>query len=315
MRKAVLRFGGLLIIGLLLAAMIPAFSSVAFSDSKPTVVTTIYPLYEFARQVFGQRAEVVLLTPPGVEPHDWEPGPADLVKVKKAKLFIYNGAGMEPWVEPIKNTVLAGKNVVNVSEAVALIAAAEEDVGHEEDSHGHGHDHGHLDPHIWLDPINAQDITGRIAQAAKEIDPANAARYEANAQSYIAQLAALHAEYITAFNQTSRRELITTHAAFGYLAKRYGLVQEAIMGLEPDAEPSPEKMTQIIRYIKARNIKYIFAETLLSPKLAQTIASETGVKVLVLNPLEGLTDQEVAQGKTYLSVMRENLSHLKQALQ
>lgn len=308
-----LRFGGLVIVGLLVVAMIPSFSSVAFSDSKPTVVTTIYPLYEFARQVFGQRAEVVLLTPPGVEPHDWEPGPADLVKVKKAKLFIYNGAGMEPWVESIKNTVLAGKNVVNVSQAVTLIAAAEEDEDHEED--GHGHSHGHLDPHIWLDPVNAQDIVGRIAQAAKEIDPANATRYEANAQSYIAQLAALHAEYIAVFNQVSRRELITTHAAFGYLAKRYGLVQEAIMGLEPDAEPSPEKMTQIIRHIKAHNIKYIFAETLLSPKLAQTIASETGVRVLVLNPLEGLTDQEVAQGKNYLSVMRENLSQLKQALQ
>lgn len=285
------------------------------SLANPTIVTTIYPLYDFTKQVVGDKAEVLLLVPSGAEPHDWEPAPADLITLKNASLVIGNGAGMEPWLDRVGNTVLAGKPVVRAAAVVDLLesddSAHDHHHGHD---HGHDHHHGHIDPHVWLDPVNAQAIVRAIADAAAGIDAANRDYYYANAANYIAQLARLDNEYRTGLASATSRDIVTSHAAFGYLAKRYGLNQVAIMGLSPDAEPTSERMVKIIRYVRSNGIKYIFFETLVSPKLSEVIASESGAQTLVLNPIEGLTEEDMARGENYLSIMRTNLANLQRAL-
>ena len=306
-RAQVKRMSVILCLSMLLVTISSGLCSAWFWDSKPKIVTTIYPLYEFTKQIVGDKAEVVLLTPAGVEPHDWEPSPADMVTIQNAKLFIYNGAGMEHWVDRIAGSTLAGKKVINASNFVSTIAA-------EFDEEGGPALSGEIDPHIWLDPVNAQAIVTAIAAALVEIDADNSGYYGSNAASYNNELAALHQEYLNALNSRSRNEIVTSHAAFGYLAKRYGLTQIAIMGLSPEAEPTPDRMAQIIQYVRSNGIKYIFFETLVSPKLSEIIASEAGAQTLLLNPLEGLTDEEVAQGRNYISEMRMNLVNLKYAL-
>jgi zinc transport system substrate-binding protein len=303
MRKSLLKVLCLTLISVLLG------SGVGLAN--PSIVTTIYPLYEFTKQVVGDKAEVLLLVPNGAEPHDWEPAPADLIKLKNASLVVGNGAGLEPWLDRVGNTVLAGKKVVNAADVVELLESADSD---EEDEADDGHGHGHVDPHVWLDPVNAQAIVQAIAGAAAGIDAANSDYYYANAANYIAQLATLDNEYRTGLASATRRDIITSHAAFGYLANRYGLNQVAIMGLAPDAEPTPERMAEIIRYVRSNGIKYIFFETLVSPKLSEVIASESGAETLVLNPIEGLTDGDIARGENYLSIMRTNLMNLQHAL-
>lgn len=287
--------------------LLSSVSFAAFWDSKPTIVTTIYPLYEFTKQVVGDKAEVILLVPAGAEPHDWEPAPADLIKVKKASIVVYNGAGMEPWIDKLAGTVLAGKKVVSAASAVNLISAQYNEEGGPAEP-------GTIDPHVWLDPVNAQAIVKQITAAVAESDPGNAGYYQANADAYSQQLAALHDEYTAVLAEAPRRIFITSHAAFGYVANRYELKQVAIMGLAPDAEPTPERMAQIIRYARLTGIKHIFFETLVSPKLAEVIANESGATTLVLNPIEGLTDPEIAQGENYISIMRANLVNLQKAL-
>lgn len=282
-------------------------SLAAWWTTKPTIVTTIYPLYEFTKQVVGDKADVVLLVPNGAEPHDWEPSPSDLIKVKNASLIIYNGAGLEPWVEKIGSSTLSGKKTLSAASVVPLLQA-------QYDEEGESAEAGVMDPHVWLDPVNAQAIVQAIAAAAAQIDPSNSDYYSANSTNYMSRLADLDNEYRLALASTVRRDIITSHAAFGYLAARYGLNQIAIMGLSPDAEPTPERMAQVIRHVRSAGIKYIFFETLVSPKLSEIIASETGAQTLVLNPLEGLSDDEIANGENYISVMRMNLTILKYAL-
>jgi zinc transport system substrate-binding protein len=296
----------ILCITMLLMVMCAGVSFAAFWNNKPSIVTTTYPLYDFTKQIAGDKADVILLIPPGAEPHGWEPGPGDLIKIKKSKLFIYNGADLEGWIENMEGSILSNKKTLNASSTVNLLSAG--DAVHE---HTHGHEHGNVDPHIWLDPLNARKIVNAIAQALNEVDPGNAWYYSANAQNYNTQLAALHQEYSTALAPANGKEFVTTHAAFAYLAKRYGLKQSAIMGIDPEAEPTPETMATIIRHIRSENIRYIFVEPVLSTKLAETISRETGSQILVLNPIHEVSPEDISVGNTYISYMRNNLSNLK----
>lgn len=283
-------------------------------QSSPTgnaqlkVVTSFYPMYEFARHVAGEHAQVINLVPPGVEPHDWEPTAKDIRLLNEAKLFIYNGAGMEGWT---KKTLVSLDNksltVVQSSEGLASIESTH--------THGDGEAHTGSDPHIWLDPIRAIGQVEAIRNGLIKVDEANKAVYEANAAAYIAQLKALDEEFRTGLTGCGKKEFFTTHEAFSYLADRYGLEQHAIMGLAPDEEPTPKALAEIVEAAKEENIQYIFFETLVSNKVANVVAKEVGAQTLVLNPIEGLTDKEVKAGKSYLSVMRENLANLKLALE
>jgi zinc transport system substrate-binding protein len=293
----------------MMLALSVAAGSPAGADT-PLVVASFYPLYEFSKQVAGDRAEVVTLVPVGVEPHDWEPSPQDVVRMQKAKLFVYNGAGLEPWVEKLLRDAKAkGVVAVRTTERVALLTS--ESHGHESAQKGGAHA---IDPHVWLDPVRAQAQVEAIRAGLAKIDPANTATYASNAQAYRSKLAALDTAFASGLKQCARREIVTTHAAFSYMARRYGLTQISISGVEPDSEPSPADLAALVKQLKERKIRYVFFETLVSPKLADTLAREVGAKTLVLNPIEGLTKEEQAAGKSYVSVMEDNLRNLRTAL-
>jgi zinc transport system substrate-binding protein len=286
-------------------------------SSKVKVITTIYPVYEFTQRVGGDKVEVTMLVPPGAEPHDWEPTVNDLMQIKTAKLFLYHGAGMEPVAKLLTKDVLGNAKAVEVSKNISLLSLDEdhEEAEEQQGSNSQAHEHEHGDTHVWLDPVYAQQEVKQIAEALADVDPQNREYYRNNAVQYNQELAQLDAEYKKGLSGTTRRDIITSHAAFGYLAKRYNLQQVGIMGLSPDSEPTPERMGKVVMFCREHNVKYIFFETMVSPKLAETIAKETGAGLLVLNPVESLSAEEVKQGKNYLIIMRENLVNLQKALQ
>jgi zinc transport system substrate-binding protein len=171
------------------------------------------------------------------------------------------------------------------------------------------------DPHIWLDPVLVKGIVEAIRDAYVQVDPANRASYEANAAAFVTELEALDQKYQATLSQYDKRTIVVSHNAFGYLARRYGLDVVFIAGLSPEAEPSPQELAAISRLARERGVKYIFFETLVSPRLAQTVATEVGAQTLVFDPLEGLTDEDIASGESYISVMEQNLDNLKIALE
>ena len=261
------------------------------SNNKLQVTTSFYPYYFFTSQVGGDKVNVVNITPPGGEPHDYEPTPQDIINIESSKLLILNG-NVEPWGNKIKD-LLKGKNTVILET---------------------GNGANSTDPHTWLSLKLAKVQVNSILKELVQIDPQNTDYYQANANKLLAALDSLDREYRTGLDNCSSKNIITSHAAFGYLAADYGLKQVPITGLSPDSEPSLQQLTDITQFAKANNVKYIFFESLVSPKLSQTIASEVGAQTLVLNPVEGLTPSDLAQGRTYLTMMQDNLTNLKIAL-
>ncbi|WP_342417650.1 metal ABC transporter substrate-binding protein [Paenibacillus sp. FSL R10-2782] len=283
------------------------------SGKKLKVVTTFYPMYEFTKQVAGDHADVTVLIPAGAEPHDWEPSAKDMAQVKDADVFVYNGI-VEGWAEQALSSASNDKRVVvEASKGLNLMEGTAEEEGEAHAEEGHAHDHV-LDPHVWLDPVLAQKEVESIKAGFISADSANKADYEKNANAYIAKLKKLDTEFKTALKDVKRKDFITQHAAFGYLAKQYGLTQVPIAGLSPEQEPTPDKLAGIIKFAKGNNVKTIFFETLVDPKVAETVATEIGAKTDVLNPLEGLTDEDKQKNLDYLGVMKNNLEALKKAL-
>jgi zinc transport system substrate-binding protein len=269
---------------------------------KISVVASFYPLFEFARQVGGDRVAVRNLTPAGAEPHDYELTPRDIIAVNEARLLIHNGAGLEPWVRKLLPQIPDRVVKVNASDGIELSRIAS------------GEDRGQVDPHVWLDPVLAQRQVDNILAGLVKADLAGKAVYEANAAAYKSKLGALHERIQRTLAPCRKKVFITSHAAFGYFAARYGLTQFAISGVTPDAEPSAAKIREILRIIRQHDIHVIYYETLVSPRVAAAIAREVGARTAVLNPIEGLTGDEVRQGRDYLSVMGDNLRSLAQGL-
>jgi zinc transport system substrate-binding protein len=267
-------------------------------SAKPVVVASFYPLYEFSRQVAGDRATVVSLVPPGVEPHDWEPSPQEMVDVQKARLFVYNGAGFEPWVDTLVKHLTGNTIVIDATKNLDLLKEG-----------------GTLDPHAWLDPVLARAQVDAIHRGLSDVDPANAAAYAENAQAFKARLTALDQAFKTGLSNCESRDVLTPHAAFAYLARRYGLSLIAVTGLTPEAEPSPPELAALVRQARRQNIRYVFTEPLTSSRLAEAIAREIGARTLVLNPIEGVTKEEAAAGKDYIALMQSNLASLRTGLQ
>lgn len=286
------------------------------SDAKLSVVTTFYPMYEFSKKVAGDLADVVALIPAGTEPHDWEPSAQDMAKVKDADVFVYNGI-VEGWVDAALTSAPSDKRVVvRASEGLTTLeGTAEEDEEAHEEAHEDGHAHEHAeDPHVWLDPGLAQREVAAIEAAFEKADSANKDTYKKNADAYIAQLKALDEDYRAGLKDVKTKQFVTQHAAFGYMAHAYGLEQVPIAGLSPEQEPSPGKMAEIVEFAKAHQVKTIFFETLVDPQVARTVADEIGAKTDVLNPLEGLTDEEKKDGLDYIGIMKKNLEALVKAL-
>lgn len=291
-------------------------------EGKINVVTTIYPLYYFAEQIGGEQAHVTNLVAAGVEPHDWTPKSRDLTDAGDAQLFIYNGAGLESWLNDFLPAIESGGDVrkVEASHGIALIdGEGEEEEGHdhgeEEEGHEHEHDHGDVDPHTWVSPRSALTMAANIKDAFIAVDPAHQADYEARYEQLNEKLKQLDAKFVEGLSPYAGRDIVVSHQAFGYLCRDYGLNQIAIMGLSPDAEPRAQDLLEISDYVKSHGIKTIFFEELVSDRLARTLANEANIDTMVLNPLEGLTPEQEKAGDNYFTIMERNLQNLQKALQ
>ncbi len=411
-------------------------AQVEAAGEKLFVYASFYPMYDFAKKIGGDKVDVRMMVPPGVEAHDWEPTAKMMGELEKAHVLVYNGLEMEPWAEKLLGSIQNDKLIAVEASAGIKFLKAEEEEDHEEDfewsgvytlekgtysfvfkesedesmnivfldfekmkrdrdeaeheaehvledhgkkiqaegaftikhkaayelqlneagtkftvkvetpgtyitfmehlpeefelqlldeagnvveptdeeEHGEGHHHGEYDPHVWLNPMNAMKQAENIKNALVQADEANRDYYEANYKEFSENLSALDDKFKQELGNLKRKEIVVAHAAFGYLTDAYDLKQIAIRGISPQEEPSATKMAEISKFAKANDVKFIFFETLTSPRLAEVLAREVGAQTMVLNPLEGLTEDEIKAGKDYISVMEDNLERLKKAL-
>jgi zinc transport system substrate-binding protein len=260
------------------------------SNGKKTVVTAFYPLAWAAETIGGNSVAVENLTPPGAEPHDIELTPKQVARLERAAVVLYLSHDFQPAVQDAVGG--ASGKTIDVLSGLPLRA-------------GVGDETGKTDPHVWLDPILFARIVTRIGDALG---------HPRRATMLAGQLRKLDAEYRRGLAHCRRRDFVTSHAAFGYLASRYGLHQIAITGIDPESEPSPRKLAELTQLVRREHIQTVFFERLVSPKLAETVAREAGARTAVLDPIEGLTLTEQDHGDTYLTLMRQNLSALRIAL-
>ncbi|MBF4136676.1 MULTISPECIES: metal ABC transporter substrate-binding protein [Streptomyces] len=300
------------------------------ADGKLAVTASFYPLEFLVEQIGGDHVDVTTLTGPGVEPHDLDITPRQTGQMSEADVLLYL-RGLQPAVD--KAVDQAGvKNTVDAADLTTLEAHGSssgdghdhaEGDGHdhgEEEGHDHaeeegdGHDHGDsgLDPHVWLDPVKYAEMADGVGEALQKADPDHAADYRKNTEALTGKLKKLDQEYRDGLKNTDTRTFITTHAAFGYLAERYGLDQESIAGVDPESEPSPARMKELQKIAAQEKVTTVFFETLASDRTAKVLAEDTGLRTGVLDPLEGITDK--SQGDDYLEVMEANLTALKKAL-
>ncbi|MBA4602077.1 metal ABC transporter substrate-binding protein [Thermoactinomyces mirandus] len=284
-------------------------------EGKLQVYTSIYPLYDFARKIGGPYVSVTNLIPPGADPHHFELLPRDMSKLSEADLLVYNGGGFEPWVERVNQMLDPDKTrIVNATESIMT------DWGQvsRKASHNHGHGEEHqaegTDPHVWLDPQLAKKQAVAIRNALVQLDAEHKDDYLKNYDQLASELDRLDQEFKQMVANAPKKEFAVSHASFAYLAKRYGLEQIALSGLSPSDEPSPQELEKIIEHVKKHDIDVILFETLVNNKMAKVVKKEVNAEALVLNPLEGLTEQEMKQGEDYFSVMRKNKENLAKAL-
>jgi zinc transport system substrate-binding protein len=259
----------------------------AAPGGKRTVVAAFYPLAFAAERIGGPRFHVDDLTPPGAEPHDLELTPRAVGRIESAGIVLYLGHGFQPAVS--KAVAQARGKGIDVLAGLPLRQSSEEGLS--------------ADPHVWLDPVLFARISRRIGAALHR-----------PAARLVAELRQLDREYRAGLQHCARREIVTSHAAFGYLAQQYGLTQVPITGLTPESEPSPRQLTHVVDVVRRTHATTVFFETLLSPRLAQTVAREVGARTAVLDPIEGLTPSEQDHGDNYLTLMRRNLTALRKAL-
>ncbi len=281
---------------------------------KPDVVTAFYPLEFLSRQIGGDAVSVSNLTKPGAEPHDVELNPRQVGSISDATLVVYL-KGFQPAVDEAVEQQ-AKDRAFDAASVVELLPAADshdhaEEAGGEPGAAEHEEETaGGTDPHVWLDPMRFATVADALGERLAAADPAHAADHRSRAAAVRSQLTALDTEFATKLKTCERREIVTSHTAFNYLAQRYGLTEIGITGISPEAEPSPQRLAEVAGEAREHGATTIFFETLVSPKVAETIAREVGAKTAVLDPLEGLSEP----GTDYFSVMRANLTTLTGAL-
>lgn len=286
----------------------------AVSEDGIQVVTTFYPMYDFAKNVVGDNGEVSVLLDAGQESHGYEPTPQDIAAIADADVFVYNSDEMETWVPSVLESIESSDViVVEAAEDIALFEL--EEAAEEEHSDEEGEDAHNVDPHVWLDPVYAQEEVAAILAGVLKADEANKESYEANAAAFNEKLAELDAAYQTAFETAENRTFVVQHAAFGYIARRYELTEVAVSDVSSDAEPNPAKLAELQQFMIDNQITTVYYSDSASSKTAETLAEEAGATLEVLSPLEGITDEDQEAGKDYLSVMEENLTALKKVIQ
>ncbi len=271
-------------------------------NARASVVASFYPLAEAAQRIGGDCVSVTNLTPPGVEPHDLELSPDDVEALASADAVLLMGGGFQPAVE--EGADMSDGTVIDV------LAVVDETLGAPPSASTDGPGQ---DPHLWLDPGRWADVVRMIGHEFAATLPASC-HADANADSYARQLEGLDRAFSEGLANCERTTIVTSHAAFGYLADAYGLTQEAIAGLLPESEPSALRLAELRDLVAREGVTTIFTEDLVAPEVAETLASEAGVKVATLHTLEGLTDDQLAAGANYRSMMRENLTTLEEAL-
>lgn len=280
------------------------------------VVTTIFPVYDFARQVGGDKLDLTMLLTPGLEAHSFEPKPSDITKLSGALLFIYTSEDMEPWAADMAASL--GKDsktvILEAGKGVPTLLGHHDE--HEETKGGPSaeHDEAH-DPHIWLDFDNAAHMVRRIAEALSGVDPDNAGFYADNAEAYCLRLEELDQRFLTAVESSSKRKIVHGgHYAFGYMAVRYGLEYIAVQGFSPDTEPSPKQMAELMAMMKQEETRYIFYEELIEPRMAKAISEETGAIMLMLHAGHNISKDDFESGVGFIDVMERTLENLKTGL-
>lgn len=263
------------------------------ANEKLNIVVSIYPLKEFTEKIAGDKAEVTCLVPDNMEPHDYEPKTKDIEQLTKSKAFIYNGLGMETWVDKV-NDVIKEKDVLIVNSSDGVEPRKEENA---------------VDPHTWLSLKDAEKQSENIKNALVKLDEENKDYYEDNYNKFKDELESLYNEYQPKFSSLNNKNFITGHAAFGYLCRDFGLTQKSVANLFSEGEPTPKQLQELVNYCKENNIKTVFSESLSSPKVSETLASEVGAQVVPILTLESKEDD-----KDYVSAMRYNLDEIYQCL-
>lgn len=286
----------------------PANKSADSGQHKIKVITTIFPLYDMAKTLGADKAQVTLLLPPGVEAHSFEPKPSDIVRINEADVFVYTGKFMEPWAEDvIKGAATKNLVVVDASQGTKMIPAVFHDAGEPA---------GSLDPHMWLDFDNAKTMVKNIVQAFQAKDGANKDFYTQKANDYSDKLSELDTSYRTTLGACQNKEVVYAgHYAFGYMANRYGFKYLAAQGVSPDAEPTANDLARLVDQIKKDKIKYVFYEELTSSKIAETIAGETNAKLLLLNAAHNLARDQFEKGISFFDILRSDLDSLRVGLE
>ncbi|MFA6024444.1 MAG: zinc ABC transporter substrate-binding protein [Candidatus Gracilibacteria bacterium] len=279
---------------LLVACSSPVQDGQEDADSLK-VSASFYPLAYFTQALVGEGVTVNTVVPVGVEPHDYEPTPQTLRILYDADLLVYQGSGFEPWMEGLESDL--NENGVVLFSATAGIADA------------------NLDPHTWLDPILMSAMVSNLAMQLVEVSPEHEEQILSNATILETKLLALHDAFTSGLSSCKKNTILVSHNAFARLGERYHFIVESISGLSPHDEPSLNEMAALRDLILEKDLGFVFLETLASPETAEALAEEAGVATLVLNPLEGLTSEEVAQGEDYFSVMEQNLQNLRLALE
>lgn len=317
----------ILLIVLVVVLIIFMFSSGSGDESSSSeeefvVATTFYPLYSLTESVVGGVGEVYSIVPAGVEPHSYEPSPGDVATLSNADVFVTLGVEFEKFEEDLAESTSA--KIIAAGEGISLLEASHseeehdehsedenshEEESHEEDEHGHHHDHGGQDPHIWLSPKNAQLMINNIVQGLSSTNSEFSDQFQSNGAELIRELEELDEEYEQGLGSCAKDTILVNHNAFSYLANDYGFTSVAVAGLEPEAEPTPGQLAELIEEAREHDLKYIFYEELVDPRVAQTIADEVGAEVLELSPVAG--DFSVK----YVDLMRRNLANLKIALE
>ncbi|WP_294372192.1 metal ABC transporter solute-binding protein, Zn/Mn family [uncultured Clostridium sp.] len=263
------------------------------NNEKVKVMVSIYPLKEFADKIAGDKAEISCMVPDNMEPHDYEPKTKDFEALTKSDAFIYNGLGLETWVEQV-NTVIEDKDILIVDSSDGIDVRKEGEV---------------IDPHSWLSLIEAQKQAENIKDTLIKIDEQNKDYYESNYNEFSGELQKLYNEYKEKFDGIENKDFITGHAAFGYLCRDFGLQQKSVSNLLSEGEPTPKQLEELVKFCKENDIKTIFSESLASPKVSETLANEVGAEVVPILTLESNEDN-----KSYIEAMRYDLEEIYKCL-
>lgn len=320
------------ILSLLLVATMVSFSACSVpiiaeqgstSSSKISIVTTLFPQYDFAKQIAGEFADVTLLLPPGVEPHSYEPTPKDMTSIQNASLFIYTSEIMEPWVKKMTSSLsIDHVTILEAAKNIVLLEGHDEHEGevHEgeitEADNQPADEHSAYDPHVWTDPQNALIMVDNITAALSTADPSHSADYAANATAYKEELKALDLKIKTSLDKVPDKDIVYGgHSALTYFANRYQLhIHTAYESMSPDAEPTSKKVAELIDYVKANKVQAIFYEELVNPRIAEVVSNETGAEMLLLHGAHNISADEIKANVTYIQIMEGNLKSLKKGL-